>query len=198
MSDYTGLERLLGLPEGSTQGSTESEVAPVLTKGVKEKTNELEIRLQKADTLGDMAPSELVKNGLSMELLEADKVNMRNEAYEVYGIAKSILERFKEDIEERVDIGDRMYTAGSALISSVAGSLDKLNNMLMRFRQEEEIKGLAIIGEDDNNGSKQMSPQDWMAFVNEVRNEDDDSDDDSQPKGLVEDAEIIQETEDNV
>lgn len=193
MSDYTGLERLLGLPEGSTQGSEESELAPVLTKGVKEKTNELEVRLKKADTLDDMAPSELVKNGLSMELLEADKVNMRNEAYEVYGIAKSILERFKEDIEERVDIGDRMYTAGSALISSVAGSLDKLNNMLMRFRQEEEIKGLAIIGEDNNTTSKQMTPQDWMSFVNTVRDEDDDS----HPIGLVEDAEIIQESEDN-
>ena len=194
MSDYTGLERLLGLPEGSTQGSSEEKVAPILTKGVKDKTSELEIRLKKVDALDDMAPSELVKNGLSMDLLEQDKVTLRNEAFEVYGIAKSILERFKEDIEERVDIGDRMYTAGSAVISSVSGSLDRLNNMLMKFRQDEEMKGLSILDEDENT-SKQMTPQDWMAFVNEVRDEDEEADG---PVGLVQDAEVIDdESEDN-
>lgn len=188
MSDYSGLERLLGLPEGSTEGSSENQVAPIISKGVKDKTNQLEKQMKKIDTLDGMAPSELVKNGLSMDVLEQDKVTLRNEAFEVYRIAKSILERFKEDIDERVDIGDRLYTAGGKIIESVSGSLDKLSNMLIKFRQEEEIKNLSIIGEEEN-GTKQMTPQDWISFVNEVRENDDDSDDG--PVGLVEDAEII-------
>lgn len=187
MSNYSGLERLLGLPEGSTEGSSESQVAPIISKGVKEKTHELEKQMKKIDTLDGLAPSELVKNGLSMELLEQDKVTLRNEAFEVYRIAKAILERFKEDMDERVDIGDRLYTAGGKIVESVSGSLDRLSNMLMKFRQEEEIKSLSIVTEEET-GTKQMTPQDWMAFVNEVRNS---GNDDEGPSGLVEDAEII-------
>jgi len=190
MSDYTGLERLLGIPEGSTAGSSESQVAPILTKGVKNKTLELEARMKKVDALDTMAPSDLVKNGLSMELLEQDKVMLRNEALDVYQIAKSILVSFKEDMDERVEIGDRLYTAGSAIISSVSGSLDRLNNMLIKFRQEEDIKGLTILGEEEDNSSKQMTPQDWMAFVNEVRDGDEEED---SPTGLIQDAEVIDE-----
>lgn len=187
MSNYSGLERLLGLPEGSTEGSSESQVAPIISKGVKEKTHELEKQMKKIDTLDGLAPSELVKNGLSMELLEQDKVTLRNEAFEVYRIAKAILERFKEDMDERVDIGDRLYTAGGKIVESVSGSLDRLSNMLMKFRQEEEIRNLSIVTEEET-GTKQMTPQDWMAFVNEVRNS---GNDDEGPSGLVEDAEII-------
>lgn len=191
MSDYSGLERLLGLPEGSTQGADESEVAPTLSKGIKEKTTELEVKAKKVETLGDMAPSELVKNGLSMELLEQDKVTLRNEAFEVYQIAKTILNRFKEDIDERVDIGDRLYTAGGKIIDSVSGSLDRLNNMLIKFRQEEEIKGLAIIDEEDN-GTKQMTPTDWNDFINSVHDEDND---DSKSITRIEDADIVEDNE---
>lgn len=189
MSDYSALERLLGLPEGSTEGSDEKQVAPLLSKGVKNKTNELETRMKKVDALDDLAPSELVKSGLSMELLEQDKVTLRNEAFEVYRIAKSILERFKEDMDERVDIGDRLYTAGGKIIESVSGSLDKLSNMLIKFRQEEEMRSLSIVDENEN-GTKQMTPQDWMDFVNQVRSEDEDDD---EPAGIVQDAEIIDE-----
>jgi len=192
MPNYSALERLLGLPEGSTEGSDDTKITPILTKGVKDKTVELEVRLKEADTLGELAPSELVKNGISLELLEQDKVMLRTEALEVYGIAKSILTSFKEDIESRVEIGDRMYTAGSAIISSVSGSLDRLNNMLIKFRQEEEMKGLTILGEEENS-SKQMTPQDWMAFVNEVRDEVDDD----TPTGIIQEAEIIDEENKN-
>ncbi len=195
MSDYSALERLLGLPEGSTEGSSESKLTPMLTDGVKDKTSELEERMKTVDTLDNLSSTELTKNGFSMEVLENDKVTLRNEAYEVYHIAKSILKRFKEDIDERVDIGDRMYTAGGKIIDSVTGSIDKLNNMLMKFRQEEELKGLAILQEDNNNSSKEMSPQDWMNFVNEVRDKEEDDD---IPDGVIQDAEIIDESGDNI
>lgn len=188
MANYSALEHLLGLPEGSTEGSDSSDVAPILTQGVKNKTSELEVRLKEVDVLDTLAPSELVKNGLSLELLEQDKVTLRNEAFEVYGIAKSILVRFQEDMEERVDIGGALYTAGGAVISSVSGSLDRLSNMLIKFRQEEEMKGMTILGEEDD-GSKQMTPQDWVAFINEVKAEDDTE----EPTGIIEEAEVIDE-----
>lgn len=181
MADYSGIERLLGLPEGSTQGSDPMRIAPVLSTGIKNKTNELAKKSTNLETLEDMPSSELIKAGLSLELLERDKVTIRTEAFEVYRIAKSILERFKQDIDDLVDVNDRMYASGGKLIESVTGSLDKLSNLVMKYKQDEEIKGITLVNANDD-GSKDMSPQDWIAFVNQIQDN---------PLEEAKDAEII-------
>jgi len=84
-----------------------------------------------------------------------------------------------------VDVNDRMWLAGGKMVDSVVGSLDKLTNMILKFKQEEELKNLTVLDENDD-GSKEMTPGDWMNFVNEVRDDDDDDDTDAVEGEIIE------------
>lgn len=167
---YAGIERLLGLPEGSTAQS-EDTLRPVLVNGVKSKTKELVSKTKEMEVLGEMSSSELVKSGFDIEELEQDKIRIKTEAFEVYDISRALLDRFRDQIDQSVNPNDRMWASGAKLIDSVTGSIDKLTNMILKFKQDEEMKGLTLIGED-NSTSKSMSPQDWLAFVKEVKDVD--------------------------
>lgn len=172
MSDkYSAIEKLLGLPEGSTSQG-EEELRPTLANGVKNKTNELVKKANEIEVLDSLAPNELVKSGFDIEELERDKVRIKTEAFEVYNISKSLLDGFKSQIDGLVNPDDRMWASGAKLIDSVTGSLDKLTNMVLKFKQEEEMKGLALVGKEESN-SKAMSPQDWIAYIKEVKDTDD-------------------------
>ena len=171
MSDYSAFERLLGLPPGSTaQG--EDELKPLLTTGIKTKTTELVKKLDQIEVLSDMPQAELVKRGFDLEVLEQDKVRIRTEAFEVYAIAKSLLTGFKEQIDRSVNPNDRMWLAGAKLVDSLTGSLDKLLNMTIKFRQEEELKGLTLVGKEEEKATKTMSAKDWLEFVKSVKEDD--------------------------
>jgi hypothetical protein len=180
MADYTAFERLFGLPEGSTEGNDINKIAPVIAKGIKDTTNQIEKAVKRVDTLEAMAPSELVKHGITLEILEQDKIDIRERAWKTYNIAEKILERYEADVTRLTEINDRMYTAGGKLIEAVTGSLDKLYGIIQKIRQEEEMKNLTIIQEDDE--SKVMTTADWRTFIESV------SDDDIDAK----DAEIIE------
>ena len=106
--------------------------------------------------------------------------SVRQEPRETYNIAEKILERYETDITRLTEINDRMYTAGGKLIEAVTGSLDKLYNIVQKIRQEEEMKNLTIIQEDDD--SRVMTTADWRSFIESV------SDDEIDAK----DAEIIE------
>lgn len=168
MANYSGIERLLGLPEGSTE-QADRDIQQLLTKGVQQKTNQLEKQITKIETLDTMASSELVKCGISLEKLEMDKVTIRNEAFEVYRIAKALLERYKQQVDGLIDVNDRMWASGGKMIEAVVGSLDKLTTMILKFKQEEEMKALTMVKESDD-GSKEMSASDWISFIKEVKN----------------------------
>lgn len=188
--EFSGIEHLLGLPQGSTKKidpTDTTKVQKVFTKAVEKKTNQLEKDLKKVDTLTTMPNADLVKCGMSIESLEADKVTIRNEAFEVYRLGKALFTKFMEDVEEQIDTNDRMYTAGSHLLTSATNSLEKLANMVMRFKQEEEIKGIPVDGGEDEN-TKDMTPQGWIDFIDEVKK------DEPKNENAV-DAEIIEEND---
>ena len=170
--EFSGIERLLGLKQGSTKKIDPNDVGKVtkvLTTAVSKKTNQLEKDLKKVDTLTTkMSTADLVKCGMSIESLEADKVTIRNEAFEVYRICKTLLGKYMEDVEEQIDTNDRMYTAGFNGVTAATNSLEKLSNMIMRFKQEEEIKGLNVV-ENNESGTKEMSTEAWMKFVDGVK-----------------------------
>lgn len=168
MSNYTGIERLLGLPEGSTE-QADKDIQQLLARGVQQKTTQLEKQVNKIDTLDNMATSELVKCGISVEKLEMDKVIIRNEAFEVYRIAKALLERYKQQVDGLIDVNDRMWASGGKMIEAVVGSLDRLTTMILKFKQEEEMKALTMV-KDNDDGSKEMSATDWISFIKEVKN----------------------------
>lgn len=172
MSDkFDAIERLLGLPPGSTSQS-EEKIGSTLANGVKSKTKELVDKSHELEVLGSLPSSELVKSGFDLEELEQDKVRIKTEAFEVYEISKALLDGFKTQLDGLVQPSDRMWTAGAKLIDSVTGSLDKLTNMILKFKQEEEMKGLTLVGENEST-SKAMTPQDWIAYIKEVKNTDD-------------------------
>lgn len=170
--EFSGIERLLGLKAGSTKEIDPNDVGKVqkvLTTAVSKKTNQLEKELNKVDTLTTrMSNSDLVKCGMSIESLEADKLTIRNEAFEVYRLCKTLLEKYMGDVDEQIDTNDRMYTAGFNGITAATNSLEKLSNMILRFKQEEEVKGLNVV-ENNDTGTKEMTTEDWMKFVDGVK-----------------------------
>lgn len=166
MADYSAFEKLLNLPPGSTEGNDINKIVPVIAKGVKDTTEQLEKAVKRVDTLESMAPSELVKHGITMEVLEQDKIDIRERAWKTYNIAEKILERYNNDITRLVDVNDRMYTAGGKLIEAVTGSLDKLYNIVQKIRQEEEMKNLTVV--QDTDSGKVMTTADWRTFIETV------------------------------
>jgi hypothetical protein len=182
--NFSGIERLLGLPQGSTNVKSE-QISEVLANGVKNKTEQLNKELKKVDTLEGMQSASLVKIGISIEELEQDKATIRTESFEVYRIAKALLEKYQDDVKDRVDLSDRMYLAGGKLIDAITGSLEKLTNMILRFKQEAEMQKLTMVGENDD-GKKEMNPTQWIDFVDTVKTKPKPEDDNN-----IKDAEII-------
>ena len=108
---------------------------------------------------------------ITLEMLEKDKVDIRERAWSTYNIAEKILERYKHDLDNLIDVNDRMYTAGGKLIEAVTGSLDKLNNIIQKIRQEEEMRNLTVVQEDEQG--KVMTTSDWRTFIESVHEDDD-------------------------
>lgn len=165
--DYLAFERLLGLPPGSTaQG--EEELRPLLADGIKNKTNELTKKATQLDVISSMSTADIVKTGFSLETLEDDKIKIRNETFEVYTIARALLDGYKTQMDRAVNPNDRMWMAGAKLVDSVTGSLDKLLNMTMKFRQEEEMKGMTLVKESEKS-TREMTPKSWFEFIKQVK-----------------------------
>jgi hypothetical protein len=172
-NEYSLIENLLGLEVGSTNGATPDEITPVLADGVKNKTNELVERLDTTSALSNVPKTELVKSGISLDSLEVDRGLIRNESFEVYRIGKAILTKLYDDIEGQIDVTDRMYASCAKMLDSVNGSLSKLFDMNQKFKQEEEMKGLALMNDLDDDSSLTMTPDQWMDFA-EASIEDED------------------------
>ena len=169
---FSGIESLLGIKQGSTAQIDPNDVGKVqkvLTKAVEKKTEEMEKKLKKVDTLSTLPNADLVKCGLSLDMLEEDKVTLRKEAFEVYRICRSLLNKYMEDVEGQIDTSHLMYKAGFDGITSASNSLKTLTEMIMRFKQEEELKNIPLDKENANGNTKEMSPQDWMNFIDEVK-----------------------------
>lgn len=187
--DFSSLERLLGLPEGSTKNIDPDKATEQLSKSVNKKATELDKSLKRTDTLDKLSDADLVKTGISAESLERDREIIRNDAFELYRVAKILFDKFMDDAKDRIDMDDRMYTAGFKGVDALSGTIDKLNNMNMKFRQEEEMKNLTIIGED--NGTKEMSPTDWIDFIDTVKEPE--TDKEEEKSNNIQDAEIIED-----
>ena len=186
MSDYSGIERLLGVPIGSTKGK-ESDIAPILVNGIANKTKDLVKQSKTVQTLEDMDSLELIKNGFSIEQLQRDKLFVKTETREVYNIGKSILSRFKTDLDQLGDVNDRMYASGAKLLESVSVSLEKLSQLLMKLEQQSEMKQMSETNNTDDG--KEMSPHEWIRYIQEVKRLGD--------TGPTQEAEIIPPDEHN-
>jgi len=182
------LESAFGLTPGSLTNITPDNLTPILADNVKSKTNELTKQLKKHETLTDLPVAELVKNGISLEQLEDDRLMLRNEAFEIYRIGKALLMKLYKDVENQIGVNDRMYTACAKMLDSVNGSVIKLFEMNQKLKQDEEFKVIASVAGDDSDKSKTMSTQQWLDWVDAVK--DDETPTTSISKNNVVDADI--------
>jgi hypothetical protein len=159
MNDFDQLETLLGLPKGSTESNKEA-----LSKGVKKKTKELGDTLKLTTALDTMSKSDIVKSGFDIDLLEQDKVRIREEAFWLHDICKELMEKFMNDARDQIDMNDRMYASGAKIIDSLSSSLKNLTDMTLKFKQEEQFKQLNMVTDEDT-GSKEMSPEQFNDWV---------------------------------
>lgn len=171
--DFSEIARLLNIPNIPIN-STPNKITPVLVDGVKAKTNELVNRLDSASALSKLSKSELVKSGIDEEALEIDRNLIRNESFDVYRIGKALLVKLYDGIKDQISVNDRMYASCAKLLDSVNGSLSKLFDMNQKLKNEEEMKGLALLGDDDDDKAKMMTPDQWMDFIDATIEEDTD------------------------
>lgn len=163
--DYSNIEALLNLSPGSTANITPNVATPILVKGVESKTKELVKQLDKSNTLISLPSAELVKNGIDIDQLEADRSLIRVESYEVYRIGKALLTKIYEDIKDQIGVSDKMYIACSKMLDSVNNSLIRLFDMNQKLRQDEEFKSIASSQVEDNNKTKMMTTDSWIEWI---------------------------------
>ena len=164
----SAIEALLNLPPGSTIKKDPFEVTPILTKGVQSKTAQLIKMNDVATEHTEMDSLDRVRYGVSLEQLENDKFEIRKDAFEVKTIARAILDKLFHDIRDQIGVSDRMYLAASKMIDSLNMCIAKLDDMNRKMRQEEEFKSISI-GQTEENGTKQMTPDMWIDFIEAVK-----------------------------
>lgn len=147
---FSALEEKLKLPLGSTKEGLEE--SRQMVNRIKVNAQMLEaghsqIKLQ--DSLsGSSGP-------ITPEMLDMDRMKIREQAHQLYDIAKAFLDKLQVQINTTVDISDKMWASVASMISSVTGTLDKLFQLTIKIRQEEELRAITI--QKDANEKKALS-----------------------------------------
>lgn len=168
--DFSSIEKLLGLEEGSTNAGLPTSLA----NKIEEKTKELTDAMDKVTTIKNLPPSELLKTGMSLEELEDDRRQIVTEAKFIYDISKKLLQKMWDDIKDKIVVPDRMYDAASKLVASVTASNKSLRDINTQYRQEEEMRQMAEISSkeettDGDGKKKRLAPSDITLLINENR-----------------------------
>lgn len=188
--DFSSIEKLLGLEEGSTNNG----IPANLVESLDNKTKEITEAFDKNKTIQNLPPAEIIKTGITLDELEEDRKSIVKEAKMIYEISKKILHKLYDDMKDKIVTSDRMYDAASKLIASVIASNKALKDINTQYRQEEEMRRMSEISikEDEVDGKKmKLSPAETMAIILEHRKH----------KGLKEasiqaqDAEIVSPTQ---
>lgn len=163
------LETLFQMPPGSFSSIEKDKVTNVLVNKVTQKTSALSDQLKTNDTLSNLPVPDLVKNGIDLDQLEQDRVLIRNEAFEVYRIGKALLTKLYNDVKDQIGVNDRMYTACSKMIDTVNNSLIRLFEMNQKLKQDEEFRALTSNVDGNQDGTRNMSTDEWMEWVEKAK-----------------------------
>ena len=162
---FSMAEEHLHLPLGSTkQGLLDNKQA--LSKGICDKTKELETKLKIIETKEKFNNiSEYKKFDIST--LEEDKMKIRQESHEVYDISRKCLDALVHQLDDTIQPSEKLWIAVSKMINSITSSLYKLLNMTSRLRQEEELKGIEISNNEKNTVEKEfdLTPQNMNDMI---------------------------------
>lgn len=178
MDKNTDLEKLLGLPIGSTRDG-EKDLNNTIARGIVRKTKELVDEDSKLSGAERLHTTELVKYGYTKEGIEEGKALVMEQATQTIDIARALVDKFMDEILGQYSPGDKLYTAGAKLVDSLTNSISSLSAIVLKMEQQEQKKRELELKanekkpiETNEDGTKvaNMSPREWIDFVRSVQN----------------------------
>ena len=178
MDKNTDLEKLLGLPIGSTRDG-EKDLNNTIARGIVRKTKELVDEDSKLSGAERLHTTELVKYGYTKEGIEEGKALVMEQATQTIDIARALVDKFMDEILGQYSPGDKLYTAGAKLVDSLTNSISSLSAIVLKMEQQEQKKRelelkanekKPIETNEDETKVANMSPREWIDFVRSVQN----------------------------
>ena len=178
MDKNTDLEKLLGLPIGSTRNG-EKDLNNTIARGIARKTKELVDEDSKLSGAERLHTTELVKYGYTKEGIEEGKALVMEQATQTIDIARALVDKFMDEILGQYSPGDKLYTAGAKLVDSLTNSISSLSAIVLKMEQQEQKKKELELKEQEKkeietraDGTKvaSMGPKEWLDFVRGVQN----------------------------
>ncbi len=178
MDKNTDLEKLLGLPIGSTRNG-EKDLNNTIARGIVRKTKELVDEDSKISGAEKLHTTEMVKYGYTKEGIEEQKALIVEQSTQTIEIARALVDKFMDEILGQYSPGDKLYTAGAKLVDSLTNSISSLSAIVLKMEQQEQKKRelelkanekKAIETNEDGTKVANMSPREWIDFVRSVQN----------------------------
>lgn len=165
MADFSNLEKLLGIEEGSTKKLSEEELLPELVKGVNNKTKELSTKLKS----NDLQLAEDPNNPLLLENLENQRKQIIEDAKEINEIGKLLLKRFKKDIDDSIVVDAKKWQSAGPMLSSVSNNIKSLHEIINQNIQREEMRQMSAEIHSENTDEMMLSPANIQRIIQEHR-----------------------------
>lgn len=166
--EINALEKLLGMPQGSTKKLDPDDVMPKLIEGIDSKTKDIAEKADKINAISNMTTEDKLKAGISEEQLEKYRREVVDDAIKVKNISMILLEKMKKDVEDKVVVSDKLWAAVPAMCSSAMMNIEKMGSIISKYRQEEEMKRLTMITQETTeDGRIELNPVNLAKLIAE-------------------------------
>lgn len=159
---FTALEEKLRLPLGSTKEGIEE---------TKHMVNQIKAKSQIFETKGTALLAQEKLGKLTPEQHFAECAKIRAQANRLYDISSNLMDKLNDQVESSLDITEKMWTAISAMISSVGQSLERLLKVTQELRKEEDLLAIEIKSIEDakkltnDDGTIDATPDDINRLI---------------------------------
>lgn len=172
---FTALEEKLKLPIGSTKEGLKE--AKQIHQVLKTKVDMVVKNNQAIERKEKLSENGLIK--LSPETFDRDRERIRNEAWRLYHIVSNLLDKLNEQLDNTIDISADLWSSASSLATSVSNTLDKIVNITIKLRQEEDLRQIELQKVADANkaldddGTVELVPAQMNSFIMQIVEEED-------------------------
>lgn len=187
------LEKLLGMPQGSTKKLNPDEIAPAIAQGIENKTKDLADKAKQINALESLDAQDKLKSGITDEQLDEYRREHLEDAQKVKKISMKLLTKLEKDIEDKIVVDPKLWASVSPMLTSVMTNIKTLSEMVTRYRQEEEMRRLTTISQETTEEDKiQLSPTSLAKLISEHKQRQG-----SKDNIQATDAEIVEKPKDN-
>lgn len=140
---YSELETRIGVPLGSTAKALSEGKKPDIVTKMQISTGNL------AGEIKNIAVKpEAATGGYDLNTLDDDKARIRRETFEMYDIAKQMMQALHQQINDAINPSDKMWASAAKMVESVSSTLKNLLDMTVKLRQEEDLKQISIASKE--------------------------------------------------